>query len=83
MGTLDRLKRHYGPPDTELYFDFLTRLGEAYSFESLESQMAEIEGVPIRVVTAAQLFEMKRHTVRYKDKIDAEALRQRFSFPEE
>lgn len=73
----------YGPPDTELYFDFLTRLGEAYSFASLKSEMAEIEGVPIRVVTAAQLFEMKRHTVRYKDKIDAEALRQRFSFPEE
>jgi hypothetical protein len=73
----------YGPPDTELYFDFLTRLGEAYSFASLRSEMAEIEGVPLRVVTASQLFEMKSHTVRYKDKIDAEALRQRFSFPEE
>jgi uncharacterized protein YdcH (DUF465 family) len=73
----------YGPPDTDLYFDFLTRLGKAYSFDSLQSEIAEIEGVPIRVVTAAQLYEMKRNTVRYKDKIDAEALRQRFSFPEE
>ncbi len=65
----------YGPPDTELYFDFLTRLGEAYSFDHLRSQMAEIEGVPIRVVTAEQLHEMKRDTVRPKDRSDAEALR--------
>lgn len=73
----------YGPPDTELYFDFLTRLGEAFSFDTLDSQMAEIEGVPIRVVTAPQLYRMKRDTVRAKDKGDAEALRQRFSFSEE
>jgi hypothetical protein len=65
----------YGPPDTELYFDFLTRLGEAYSFDGLRWEMAEIEGVPIRVVTAEQLYEMKRDTVRPKDRMDAEALR--------
>jgi len=65
----------YGPPDTELYIDFLTRLGEAYSFERLRWQMAEIEGVPIRVVTAEQLHEMKSGTVRPKDRMDAEALR--------
>lgn len=73
----------YAPPDTDLYFDFLTRLGEAFSFDTLESEMAEIEGVPLRVVTARQLYEMKRDTVRAKDKGDAEALRQRFSLPEE
>lgn len=73
----------YAPPDTDLYFDFLTRLGEASSFDTLESEMAEIEGVPLRVVTARQLYEMKRDTVRAKDKGDAEALRQRFSLPEE
>jgi hypothetical protein len=73
----------YAPPDTELYFDFLTRLGEAFAFDTLESETAEIEGVPLRVVTARQLYEMKRDTVRAKDKGDAEALRQRFSLPEE
>jgi Nucleotidyl transferase AbiEii toxin, Type IV TA system len=73
----------YGPPDIDLYLDFLTRLGEAYSFSSVRSEMSAIEGVPIRVVTADQLFEMKRHTVRHKDRLDAEALRQRFSFPED
>jgi len=73
----------YGPPDTELTMDFLTRLGEAYAYDTVESQMAEIEGVPIRVVTARQLYEMKRNTVRHKDRIDAEALRQEFSLPED
>ena len=65
----------YGPPDTDLYFDFLTRLGEAYSYDTLRTEMGEIEGVPIRVVTAEQLYEMKRDTVRPKDRMDAEALR--------
>lgn len=35
---------------------------------------------PIRVVTPRMLYEMKRDTVRYKDKIDAEALRQKFGW---
>jgi hypothetical protein len=73
----------YGPPDTDLYMDFLTRLGEAFSYGTVESQMSEIEGVPIRVVTPLQLYKMKRHTVRPKDRNDAEALRQEFKLPED
>jgi hypothetical protein len=73
----------YGPPDTELTIDFLTRLGQAFSHGSIESQMAEIEGVPIRVVTPQQLYRMKRHTVRPKDWGDAAALKDEFSISEE
>lgn len=73
----------YGPPDTDLYMDFLTRLGKAFSYETLQWQTAEIKGVPIRVVTPAQLYAMKRNTVRPKDRSDAEALRQAFSLSEE
>lgn len=73
----------YGPPDIDLSIDFLTRLGEAFSYDNLEWQVGEIEGVPIRVVTPAQLYRMKRHTVRPKDWGDAEALRQEFSLPED
>lgn len=73
----------YGPPDTAFYMDFLTRLGEAFSYDTLEWQMAEIENVPIRVVTPAQLYRMKRDTVRPKDRNDAEALRQAFSLSED
>lgn len=72
----------YGPPDTDLTIDFLTRLGEVYPYDSLEWEMGEIEGVPIRVVTPMQLYRMKRHTVRPKDWGDAEALRQMFSITE-
>jgi hypothetical protein len=73
----------YGPPDTSLYFDFLTRLGEAYSYDTLQWQTSEIEGVPVRVVTPAQLYDMKKATVRPKDRMDAEALRQQFALPED
>jgi hypothetical protein len=73
----------YGPPDTAWTFDFLTRLGEVYPYEKLRWQMSEIEGTPIRVVTPAQLYEMKRNTVRAKDRMDAEALRQEYSLPED
>lgn len=73
----------YGPPDTEFYIDFLTRLGEAYSYDTLRWEMSEIEGVPIRVVTPLQLYEMKRHTVRDKDRIDAASLLRKYSFGEE
>lgn len=73
----------YGPPDTDLYVDFLTRLGEAYSYATLEWMTTEVDGVPIRVVTPAQLFQMKRNTVRLKDRNDAEALRQAFDLSEE
>lgn len=73
----------YGPPDTDLYMDFLTRLGEAFTYGTVDSQMSEIEGVPIRVVTPLQLYRMKRHTVRPKDRNDAEALRLEFKLPED
>lgn len=73
----------YAPPDIDLSIDFLTRLGEAFSYGTLEWQMSEIEGVPIRVVTPLQLYRMKRHTVRPKDWGDAEALRQEYSLPED
>jgi hypothetical protein len=72
----------YGPPNTELYIDFLTRL-EIYPYDALEWEVQELEGVPIRVVTPLQLYRMKRHTVRPKDWGDAEALRRKFSLPEE
>jgi len=73
----------YAPPDTDLYMDFLTRLGEVYPYDALKWQIEELEGVPVRVVTPQQLYEMKRHTVRPKDWGDAEALRRRFSLTEE
>ncbi|HET7437729.1 MAG TPA: hypothetical protein VFN10_23690 [Thermoanaerobaculia bacterium] len=72
----------YCPPDDDLTLDFLTRLGEMYRYEDLKAENAEIEGVQLRVVTARTLYEMKRDTVRSKDRIDADMLRQKFNFGE-
>ena len=69
----------YGPPDDDFTIDFLTRRGEAYSYETLPWQVSEFAGVPVRVVTPDTLYAMKKDTVRQKDKFDAEALRRKFS----
>ena len=50
---------------------------------AMKREGVEYDGVPIRVVTPAQLYEMKRNTVRHKDRIDAVALRQKFSLGED
>jgi hypothetical protein len=70
----------YGPPDDSFGIDFLTRLGKAYSYDTLPYQVIEYEGIPVRVVTAAKLYEMKRNTVRPKDKMDAHWLKEEFGF---
>jgi hypothetical protein len=71
------------PPGEEFGIDFVVRLGTAYSFDSIESQPGALEDIPLRVVTPRTLYEMKRDTVRYKDRIDAEALRQKFFLDDE
>ena len=72
----------YGPREESFAIDLLTRLGEVYSFDNLPSELVEIEGIAIRVVTAAKLYEMKRNTVRLKDKADCLALNEKFHFEE-
>ena len=69
----------YGPPNEEFSIDFLTRLGEAYSYDNLPSELVDFRGHAIRVVTAQKLHEMKSHTVRIKDKWDVIALEEKFA----
>lgn len=68
----------YGPPDDSFSMDFLTRLGQVYSYENLPWEVIEYEGIPIKVVTAAKLYEMKINTVRPHDKADALRLKQKY-----
>jgi hypothetical protein len=72
----------YYPPGEDFGIDFVARLGEAWSYSTLPWEDGTLDDVPLRVVTARALYEMKRNTVRYKDRLDADALRRRF-FPEE
>ena len=73
----------YGPPDESFSIDFLTRLGEMYSYDNLPSMVVEFEGIPVCVVTPEKLYEMKKDTVRAKDRADAIWLKDKFGFEDE
>lgn len=73
----------YYPPTGDLYFDILTRLGAASSFETINAEPKEIEGVRVNVATPAALYDMKKGTMRPKDRQDAAALRERFNLKDE
>ncbi len=72
----------YGPPGDELVIDVLTQLGTAFSFEDIEAEDVELEGVRIRVATPQALVRMKRNTLRPIDKADAAALTRLFGLEE-
>jgi hypothetical protein len=73
----------YVPPEGAYSLDILSRLGEAFRYDQLEAEDLMIDGVRVRVATPRQLFRMKRGTVRPLDRIDAEALRERFDLGED
>ncbi|HEX9818031.1 MAG TPA: nucleotidyl transferase AbiEii/AbiGii toxin family protein [Methylomirabilota bacterium] len=73
----------YGPPGEGFVIDLLSRLGSAFAFEDLESEIVSVEGVPARVATPATLYRMKRGTLRPIDRADAAALREKFGLVEE
>jgi len=73
----------YYPPSGDLYFDILTRLGEAARFETVEAETKEIEGARVNVATPAALYRLKKDTIRPKDHQDAAALRERFNLKDE
>lgn len=73
----------YYPPSGDLYFDVMTRLGDAASFETVAAETKEVEGIRVRVATPSALYRLKKDTVRALDRQDAEALRRRFDLEEE
>jgi hypothetical protein len=73
----------YYPPSGDLYFDVMTRLGKAATFDTVEVQIKELEGIRVSVASPKALYRLKRSTVRPLDQRDAEALRQHFRLEEE
>lgn len=73
----------YYPPSGDLYFDILTRLGEAASFATVDAETKTIEGIRVQVATPAALYRLKKGTVRPTDHQDAAALRERFDLKDE
>jgi len=72
----------YIPPHGDFSLDILARLGEAFRFDTLESEELLIDGIRVRVATPRMLYEMKKDTVRPQDRVDAAALRERFGIEE-
>ena len=68
----------YFPPSGDLYFDILTRLGESASFDTVESEIKEIQGTKVKVATPLALYGLKKGTIRAQDQADAAILRERF-----
>jgi hypothetical protein len=73
----------YYPPNADLFFDVMTRLGEAASFETVEAEVKEFEGIHVSVATPRALYRLKKGTVRPLDRQDAAALRDRFNLVDE
>jgi hypothetical protein len=73
----------YYPVSGELSFDILTRLGSTASYETVKSEVKEVQGVRVRVATPQALYQLKKDTVRPIDRWDAAVLRERFKLREE
>jgi hypothetical protein len=73
----------YVPPTGDLYLDVMTRLGEVATFETIDAEIKNVDGTPVRVATPAALYRLKKGTVRSQDHVDAAALRERFSLKDE
>lgn len=73
----------YCPPDGEYYFDFIARLGDMATFESVESEVMEVEGIRVRVATPLALCQLKKATIRPIDQQDAATLRNQFELNED
>jgi hypothetical protein len=77
-----RLYANY-PPKGDLFFDIITRLGDVASYDTVEAEIKEVEGVRVWVATPAALYRLKRDAGRPLDHQDAAALRQRFNLKDE
>jgi hypothetical protein len=73
----------YYPPAGDLFFDVMTRLGETASFDTVQAEIKEVDGIRVRVATPAALYHLKKGTVRPLDRQDAAALRERFKLTDE
>jgi hypothetical protein len=70
----------YGPPDQEfLIIDFVGHLGTEFTFDDIESQQVDIDGVSTAVATPRMLYRMKHDTVRPQDQVDAANLDRKFN----
>jgi len=69
----------YNPPEGSFYLDVLTRLGTVFRYDDLETERVPYQDLTVTVITPRMLYEMKKDTVRLKDRADADLVRRRFN----
>jgi hypothetical protein len=60
----------YGTPN-EFYIDIMACVGELATFEDLEYDIIDYQGIKINIAKPESLFRLKKDSIRDKDKIDA------------
>lgn len=73
----------YVPPDGPFHIDIVTKLGEVFRFDNVESERIDFDGIPVTLTTPRMLYRMKKDTVRLKDRGDAEILKRKFHLEDE
>ena len=73
----------YGPPHEDFVIDLISKVGTEFTYDDLEAEVLELEGVKIRLATPTTLYNMKKSTVRPIDKADATALKEKFGLSED
>lgn len=73
----------YIPPDGLFHLDLVTRLGEAFAYSDIEIIRVAFDDLTISVVSPRTLYQMKRATVRLKDRADAQLLKERFNLEDD
>ncbi len=73
----------YGPPGEDFVIDLLSRLGEAFRFEDIASEVVEVHGARVRIATPLTLYRMKKDTLRPIDHADAATLKEKFQIEDD
>ena len=72
----------YVPPDGDFHIDILSKLGERYCYEEIETENRLVEGLAVPVATPRMLYRMKKDTVRLQDRADASRIARYFEVEE-
>lgn len=73
----------FGPAGSTLYLDLMTRLGETENFDTIEAEIMDLDGIPVRVATARALYRLKKDTTRAIDQQDARTIASAFHLNED
>lgn len=66
----------YGTPDN-FYIDVMDRIGEVFSYNDLDYEVIEAEGIQVRIATIETLIKLEKGTFREIDRLDVAMLEEK------